>query len=204
MRLWTVQPIEVLKAIQREGFARVDPSKTPTRWFVPSSYRWLIWQMGERLVLPDEYHGNDDSHRKGIFPWFAYCERPDLRWVRHSQMGKQTLIEFSPPLDRFLSFPCWAWGDIFCGFFLAYTRQEYSDWNSKFRESHGCGYRDWEASVLPQPFQSERDASWLRLFDPAIPKRSWRRGGTTKHEAVNDILDESWIKKVTLFEGCRR
>lgn len=195
MRLWTVQPYEVYRSIQKDGFARVDPEKLPSPWWVGSSYRWLIWQMGDRLTIPDE------SHRRGFFPWFAYCERPDLRWVRHNQTGKQVLIEFSPPSDRYLSYPRWAWNEIFFGYFLAITRQEYRQWDSRFRVCYGYGYRDWGSTVLPQPYQSERDASWLRLFDPSIPKRSWRRGGTSHREAVVDVLLEDWIDKATPFEG---
>jgi hypothetical protein len=195
VRLWTVQPIEVYRAIQKEGFARVEPVKLPSPWWVGSSYRWLIWQMGSRLSIPDE------ESQRGIFPWFAYCERPDLRLVRHSQVGEQVLIGFCPPADRFLSFPCWAWGEIFCGFFLAFTRQEYRAWEAKFKLCHACRYRDWDSPILPRPFQTELESSWARLFDPDIPKRSWRRGETSHREAVVDILLEDWIQKVTPFWG---
>jgi hypothetical protein len=32
--------------------------------------------MGSRLTIPDK------ESQRGILPWFAYCERPDPRWVR--------------------------------------------------------------------------------------------------------------------------
>jgi hypothetical protein len=79
----------------------------------------------------------------------------------------------------------------------------YREWDTRCKQCHGCEYRDWESKILPLPCQSERDASWLRLFDPAIPERSWRRGGTADREAVVDILLEKWIRKVTPFEGRR-
>jgi hypothetical protein len=198
MPLWTVQPYDVYRSIQRDGFARVDPGKLPSPWWVGNPYHWLIWQMGSRLTIPDE------ESQRGIFPWFAYCERPDLRWVRHSQEGEQVLIEFSPPDDRFLSFPCWAWHEVFCGFFLAFTSQEHRAWEARFKASHGCRYRDWESRILPRPFQTELESSWSGLFDPNIPKRSWRRGGTCLSEAVVDILLEEWIQRVTPFMGRTR
>jgi hypothetical protein len=194
MRCWSVQPVVVWERIQTEGFARVDPGQRPYPYRLPESYLWLSWHMSQRLSL----HDKDDP--VGIFPWFAYCERPDLRWVRHTQEGAQTLIEFEPPEDRVLSFPSWAWEDIFCGYYLAYTGQEYRAWTNRFKRETGLDYRDADWP-LPQVFREELISSWNRLWEPSIPRRSWRRQRTAKREAVVDILKDSWVKKVTHFEG---
>ena len=52
MPLWTVQPFDVYRSIQRDGFARVDPGKLPPPWWVGNPYHWLIWQIGSRLTIP--------------------------------------------------------------------------------------------------------------------------------------------------------
>lgn len=194
MRCWTVQPVEVFEHIQNHGFARVNPERRHYPYRLPECYLWLSWHMAQRLDLPDE----DD--RVGIFPWFAYCQRPDLRWVRHSQSGPQVLIEFAPPQERVLAFPTWAWNEIYGGFYLAYSGREYQAWTARFRAAYRVDYREFNGP-LPLEFLTELTASWNRLFDPSIPAKSWRRRGTTNREAVVDILDQSWIKKATHFEG---
>lgn len=176
MRLWTVQPSEIWTRLQSEGLVYVDPFRiNPEGWIHPP-YEWLACQLRERIA--------DSS---GRLPWFAYCERPDLRWVRHSRpLGSQeVLIEFEPPDDALIAFPCWAWNDVFCEQYLAFTRTESLNWARRLKIDTGINFSDRDGE-LPEPWQSELQASWLRLFSPDLPAQSWRR----KREAVVDFKNK--------------
>jgi hypothetical protein len=71
-RLWTVQPLVVWEQIQQHGTVHADETRFLTPGYVPHSCRWLVQQLQQRL-----------PGYPGTLPWWAYCEKPDLRWVRH-------------------------------------------------------------------------------------------------------------------------
>ena len=196
MRLWTVQPISVLHQIQTHGLALVDPFQVNESGNVDSSYRWLVWQLSFRI-----------NESKGWYPWFAYCERPDLRWVRHSRpSGEHVMIEFEPPEDEVVSFPSWAWSKIFSQQYLSISRADELAWKAKFKQSTGEAIEDVYfceiVSRFDRSLQMQIEASWLRLFQPDLPARSWEYGAKSKtREAVVEQLNSAWIKKVTIFQS---
>ncbi len=191
VRLWTVQTAAVWEQVRDSGEAWVDRRRIPGGWANPQ-YDWLAWQMRSRL-----------SDSQGGLPWFAYCDRPDLRWVRHSRPAhsNEVLIEFAPPAGSFLSFPSWAWHVIFCGQYLALSGADQRAWNR--RERQALWWNFWaHEGPLPEPLQAELEASWLRLFRPDLPPWSWRRGPRgIKREAVVEVLRADWVRRATPFVG---
>ncbi len=179
--LWTIQPLAIWEQLCRAGQVFVDPARVnPERWIHPQ-YSWLVWQLRTRI-----------SNSRGALPWWAYCERPDLRWVRHSRPSgsREVRIEFLPPPGAFVTFPCWAWHVVFLGDYLALNRMEEHTWRQRLRVA-----RIAEESVpFPEPFQGELESSWRRLFHPDLPERSWRRTPFGKRrEAVVEVLERSWV-----------
>jgi hypothetical protein len=155
-------------------------------------YRWLARQMRLRGV------GSGDR-----LPWFAYCDRPDLRWVRHTRPygSPGVLIAFAPPPGTSLTFPCWAWHEVYCGQYLALTGTERVAWDRRERSVLGRGHRE-PVGPLPAPLQAELEASWLRLFSPELPARSWRRADRrASREAVVEVIRSEWVGGVQEFVG---
>ena len=189
MRLWTVQPIAVWERLRAEGQVFVNPAHLGPDGWVHPRYSWLAGQLRFRI-----------ADARGGLPWWAYCERPDLRWVRHSRPrgSREVRIEFEPPAGAFVAFPCWAWHEVFAGRYLALSGPEYRHWKSRLRRA-GVSEED---DPLPEPFQTELEVSWLRLFRSDLPARSWRRGDWPRgREAVVEVLEQAWVRGVTEFVG---
>jgi hypothetical protein len=107
-------------------------------------------------------------------------------------------IEFEPPAGAFLAFPCWAWHEVFAGDYLSLSWAEHRAWLNRLRRA---GVTD-DMGPLPEPFRTERETSWLRLFRPDLTLRSWRRGHQSRgREAVVGLLDAGWVRRVTEFVG---
>lgn len=191
-RLWTIQPAEVWDALRTEGVVYVDPGKIP-HGFVNREYQWLSRQLARRL-----------PGWKGLPPWWFYCRRPDLRAHRHLQRGHQVLFEVSPPPGTYLSFPCWAWGEIFGGRYLSMSREEDQQWQRRVAGETGLPEGDAMWSDFTPGLRREVRTSWQRLFDPLIPARSWRRGWTsTTREAVMESISMDWVRRAKAFKGVR-
>jgi hypothetical protein len=192
MRLWTVQPVAVWEGLQSAGTIRVDPAKLIREGWIHPQYSWLIWQLRYRI---------QDS--RGSLPWFAYCARPDLRWLRHSRPAgsREVLIELVPPEGTYVAFPCWAWHEVFCGQYLGLSGPEVREWLSGLRRDTGIAFSE-HGGLLPEPWQAELEASWRRLFLPDLPARSWRRSDRDgKREAVVEVLEFGWVRSVREFTG---
>jgi hypothetical protein len=190
VRLWTVQPVLVQETLATAGHLLVDPLRVADGWIHPQ-YAWLAGQLRSRIA---------GSH--GRLPWWAYCERPDLRGLRHTRPAgsREVLIEFEPPTRAFVTFPCWAWHEVFTGAYLARNGVDARAWRTRLR---AAGVRPDED--LPEPFQTELEASWQRLFLPDLPARPWRRGAIPAgREAVVEVLEHTWVRRVTEFVGTGR
>jgi hypothetical protein len=101
------------------------------------------------------------------------------------------------------TFPCWAWDTVYCGQYLSFARQEHDEWVEAMRQA----VPDEDARPLPQPWQTQLEASWLRLFDPHLPSQSWDDEAISKsgsREAVLGVLRVEEVRQVTEFFGCSK
>jgi hypothetical protein len=138
----------------------------------------------------------------GHYPWWAYCSRPDLRRERHFKLRgeRYALIELDLPLDRVVLFPCGAWDRIYIGEFLSPVRGECEQWERRLREA----VPDLETDPLPEPWQTELEASWQRLFDPELPVQGWPLDEPwrfSEREAVFEVLERRSVRRITPFLG---
>jgi hypothetical protein len=194
MRIWTVQPLVVWEQFQQQALLHVDETRTSTPGYVPDSYPWLAQQLKERL-----------PQYPGTIPWWAYCEKPDLRWVRHRRHEgeRQVRLELEPRAGTFLTYPLSAWDTVFCGQYLSFARQEHDEWVQAMRRA----VPDEDAWPLPEPWRTQLEASWLRLFDPDLPPRPWDDenlvllGKSGTREAVLGLLRLEEVRQVTHFVG---
>lgn len=159
IRIWTVQPAEVWAQLSREGVCWVDPERAAGAAEVPA-YRWLQAQLKRRI-----------KGYQAEFPWWGYCEKPDLRWVRHRRPAGQwdVRIELELSVDAACVFPSWAWHTVYCQKFLTGNQAEYAAWESALRTA----VPDEDAWPLPSPWMEELEASWESLFSPDLPSSAW-------------------------------
>jgi hypothetical protein len=188
LRLWTIQPFSVWTQVREDGEARVLPARWSHPDHTPVSYDWLRGELAGRV-----------KNYQGGYPWWCYCEKPDLRIHRHGSLsgGKQQVrLELEVDPARVSVFRIWAWNRIYCGMYLGSLRQE-RDWRRRRRESFvDRDLRDWE---LGPPWRAELEASWQRLFLP-LPKRSNDCFMPSGHEAVVEVLRLADVRKVDHFE----
>ena len=194
MRLWTVQPLLVWERVQSQGVLHVDPEYTG--YGTPDSYLWLVEQLKKY-----------QRGYSGRLPWWAYCQKPDLRWVRHHcPLGQiHVRLELELPRKKAFIFSRWAWDVVYCGDFLAYGALEYAKWHGSWQAM--LPYADVRAWELPEPWYSQLRASWERLFDPDLPSKSWEdfsEGPDDRFEAVFEPLRLQDVKQVTSFIGARK
>lgn len=188
-RIWTVQPLEVWEQLQREGRVLVDEARME---YVPEGYRWLTAQLAQRL-----------RDYPGTLPWWAYCKKPRLGWLRPSRPpGEHVRIELEPVPGTFLTWPIWAWDAVYGGMYLSFGRREAVAWKRAMRRV----VRDEDLWPLPEPWRSELEASWLRLFHPALPTRAWGRDACVMHragsrEAALGVLKLEEVRGVRCFIG---
>jgi len=194
MRIWTVQPALVWERLQQVGELLVDGAEMDDG-YVPESYRWLGDQLKARL--PD--------YRGGL-PWFCYCAKPDLRWVRHRRcLGEYHVrLELEPRPGTSCVVPSWAWDYVFCEHYLALTGREYRAWTTSLRRA----VPDADEWPPPEPWRSELEASWSRLFRADLPLQGWARAGIlgvcAGQEAMIGSLRLDEVRHVTPFIGASR
>lgn len=193
MRVWTVQPLLVWERLQEAGTLRVDPTCLPYGdGYIPWQYEWMAARMQERIP---EYGGG--------LPWWAYCRKPDLRWVRHSRPKGYSEVRIELEVDHALAFPGWAWDVVYAGHFLAFTETEREAWMLAMRQA----VPDEDLWPLPEPWRGELEASWLLLFAPNLPAHSGTHASGTEPvyaEAVLETLRLPDVRAVTHFVGNSR
>jgi hypothetical protein len=191
MRIWSIQPDEVWKTVRGKGVAYVDQDDGKCRGYIPPAYRWLQARFACRI-----------PGYSGHLLWWGYCRKPDLRCHRHLlQKGTWVRLELEMPEALLLRFPCWAWHQVFCQDYLALTKQEYEDWTGAMRSE----IPDEEIWPPPEPWKSELEASWERLFAAELPNLSWNPDSvwsrTVCYEAVFEPLRYADVQAVTPCTG---
>lgn len=101
---WTIQPLSVLGQIREDEIAFADPGRLPYGGFIPESYRWLNGQLRKRI-----------PGYSALLPWWLYCEKPDLRYFRHTRpFGvREVRIELVLPAGSFVTFSVRRWTRYF-------------------------------------------------------------------------------------------
>lgn len=190
IRLWTIQPSAVWEQIASRGTLTVDPRHAAD---LHDAYEWLRAELGRRI-----------PGYTGCHPWWAHCTRPDLRRARHerNQGERYVLIELCLPRPHAVVFPAWAWDRIYYGEFVSGGRREALTWERRMR----AVVPDEGTWPLPEPWRSELEASWQRLFHPDLPVRGWpqrRVAPLSEREAVFEVLERRHIVGVTSFLGAK-
>jgi Domain of unknown function (DUF3841) len=194
MRIWTIQPFTVWEQLQQSGQLHVDEGRLPYDGFLPEAYRWLVRQLTQ--MLPGY---------PGTLPWWGYCAKPDLRLFRHHRPagGREVRLELEVRDGNYLTLPVWAWHTVYTGQYLSATSQEHGEWMDAMRQA----VPDEDTWPLPEPWRTQLEASWQRLFDPILPPDPWDGrciGQSGSREAVLGLLRLEDVRQVRSFVGCGR
>src|SRR5262249_48281184 len=103
----------------------------------------------------------------------------------------------------YLTFPVWAWDTVYTGKYLSATSQEHDEWMNAMRQV----VPDEDTWPLPEPWRTQLEASWQRLFDPTLPPVPWDEwciGQSGSREAVLGLLRREDARQVKSFVGCGR
>jgi hypothetical protein len=184
---------------RRQGVAWVDPSsrvdpKGCEPGYVPPQYEWLTAQLVRRR-----------GWTPGRLPWWAYCAKPDLRRCRHRpHMPRlQARLELELPPERAFVIPCWAWNAVHCQDYVAFSQAEERDWRARMLAAVPLDPDATDEPTplwpLPEPWRSELEASWERLFDPRLPAIGWSPAWGDEREAVFEEIRREDVRKVAPF-----
>lgn len=104
--------------------------------------------------------------------------------------------------ERIARFPIWAWNEVYCGGYLG-SRKEERDFYHRLRQEHPDFRELWP---LPEPWGSELEASWERLFTRKLPRR--RRGfdgcWVDNYEAVLEQIRLADVQAITEIVGSNK
>jgi len=169
---WTIQPRSVWEQMERGEAVRVDPGHPKYGGEKPWQYEWLA--AGLR---------HNSSGFDGGWPWWLRCDEPDLTRLRKAALPggrEQACIELRLPEERCLTFPLWVWETIYTGHYLALDREEFDGWYRRLRSAVPRP----EDRPLPEPWRSQLEASWQRMFSSPCDPRLWYRDQALPDESA--------------------
>lgn len=167
MKLWTIQPIEVLQEIEEKGYFICNPQKSKNIDFgnFSTAYNWLITQMNSRIKdKPSNvsypiwaWHTRDWKHKK-----------PDLRQSGYDTSGtKCVCIEVEIPDKDVLLSDFDAWHFVLNDWWLDDSQNE-DEWDYN---------HNWFDN-LPTDKQNELKLnSWQKIFDLTPVDSDWKCNG---------------------------
>ena len=187
MIVWTIQPLEVLDIIERDGTFRCDMSNShygEDETF-KDAYDWMVMKMDERGIR----HPNGVEYP--IWAWYKIDykhKKPDLRRSAYGFKGEVICcIELDVPDDEILLSHGDAWMCVINGWYLNPARNDEEWWKCR------------EELYAPENWEKLDDTirkSWDRIFD-----MDWDDGGmwgagdaiqATFWEIRKDMIRKIW------------
>ena len=180
MRLWTIQPVEVVNILERDGVFTCDPEKSEYYNAFYDAYLWIAAEMDKRNIPhPDgiklplwAWHTKDWKHKK-----------PDFRTTGLGTPGKRyACIEFEIDDKNVLLSDYNSWHYVLNHCWLDDSQTE-NEWNTL------C---DWFNSLKPEEKAKLTIESWQKIFDVTKRKNDWFTNGryiqATFWELQKDII----------------
>ena len=190
MRLWTIQPVEVLEEINRLGYYVCNPKKamyiSDKEVNFKSSYDWLIIEMEKRIGK----RPNGVSYP--VWAWHTrdwQYKKPDLRQAGYDTPGtKCVCIELEVPDNEVVLSDYDVWHFILNDWYFDNSMNE-EEWDSKHK------YYD---RLSPEKKLEKKLKSWQGVFNITPYESDWFCRGRYI-QATFWVLKSSYIKKVQYF-----
>jgi hypothetical protein len=188
VRLWTIQPIEVLTEIESKGFFICNDTLSENLQdenFV-KAYNWLVTEMEKRIgVKPKDvtypiwaWHTEEWKHKK-----------PDLRCAGHAKRGtKMICMELEIPDNEVLLSDFDKWHAVLNDWFNDTSTNE-----AEWEEQH-----DWFDNLPKSEQEKVKLESWSRIFNTEPFQNDWTSNGRYI-QATFWKLEKTYIKKVQHF-----
>ncbi len=186
MRVWTIQPVEVLERLEAEQVLYADPARIPEEF--RHAYDWMRAQMERRI-----------PGYRGHYPWWGWhSPRPDLRRSGHLPRGTRGVrleLELEPAEVLLSDFDAWHavlnWG------YLALSEDEEEVWYRRFEAAVPDRFR--RAWPLPEPWWSDILSSWERIFELEALAASGYWRGERYIQATFEALRLADVRRCTPF-----
>ncbi len=185
MRIWTIQPVEVLACLEAEQVLYTDPEYIWPEF--RDAYDWLAGQMRQRIP----------GYGGGYSWWGWRSPKPDLRRSGHLPRGTRGVrLELELDLAQVLLSGFDAWHIVLSRGYLALTEAEDEAWDERFR----AAVPDSSVWPAPEPWHSEILASWERIFDLEALAASEYWGTERRYvQATFETLRLADVRRSTLF-----
>lgn len=190
MKLWTIQPLEVLDEIDKKGYYICDKNKSmllKDYEIFQRAYDWLVPKMEQRI----------GKRPKGVeYPVWAWYKRdwqnkkPDLRTNVGEPKKKNACIELDIDDRRVVLSDFGNWNIILNGGYVDETNTE-EGWNRLHN------YLD---SLPPAQRDFLTRQSWDTVFDITPFENDWREVGKYVQATFWALYRED-IKNVQIFKG---
>ena len=137
MILWTIQPEEVYKLIQKTGVYHCDFTKSIFS-HCQEQYDWLVAEMKARIGEPPE------GVSYPVWAWYMWegiRKKPDLRrerWATGWKGDRFACMEVDIPNNRFVLTDCDSWGIILLNELLSDSEEESVRLESEYNSLSGC------------------------------------------------------------------
>ena len=186
MRLWTIQPPEVIKIIEENGEFTCDTRLSENYSDFHDAYIWLVKQMDFKNIFHPE---NLDLP---LWAWYRYDGKNTQPDLESGMFGipnqKYACIEFEIPDNQVLLSDFNAWHYVLN-----------NSWNddSKNEEEWEKMQDDFD-KLDGETKQKLREKSWQKMFDITLKKSDWNSNGYYV-QATFWRLEKSMIKNVKYF-----
>lgn len=163
MKLWTVQPQEVISIIEKTGEFICDETKSDKDF--RKAYEWIAKEMDKRHIVHPEglvlplwaWHTRDWKHRK-----------PDLRNIGLGIRGEKCVcIEFEIDDSQVLLSDFFAWHCVLSGGFYNNSHTE-AEWNEKDARYEALSGEQKGIETLK---------SWQKVFDVTASENEFYQNG---------------------------
>lgn len=190
MRLWTVQPVEVLKLLQEKGLYVCDKTKSecleePS--FV-AAYDWLVAQMEDKVGVRPE------GVEYPVWAWYAYDGvHGELNLDKESYVAKgqeAVCLEVEIPDNEVVLTDFSNWHCVLNNSYCSDALNE-DEWDSDM---------EWFDSLKGEEKEKAKVASWQRIFDITRISNDFAENGMYVQATFWSLKLEN-VKKVRYFIG---
>lgn len=189
MKLWTIQPIEILEEINEKGYFCCNETKAENitgDFSFKSAYDWLVPEMEKRIGK------KPNNINYPIWAWHTRDwkrKKPDLRFSAYDKKGtKCVCLEIEIPDNEVVLSDFSAWHFVLNNMYLDDSKNEF-EWD-KYQK---------EFNILSQSEQEiAKRNSWQKIFNVTPIKTDWIENGRFIQATFWKLKKEN-IRKIQYF-----
>lgn len=189
MILWTIQPVEIYKLIQQQGYYVCQPDKSEClkEFGFKDAYNWLVQKMKEKIGEPP----NDVEYP--VWAWHTWNwknKKPDLRVPRGKRGEELVCMEIEIPDKDVVLSDFDSWHYVLNNWHHNYAKNE-EEWDQ---------LEDWIDSLPEEEKQKEIIKSWDNIFNINPINDQWIIQGQNI-QATFWKLEKCQIRKIQYFKS---